>query len=151
MIEGVVTKALRVIPDERGRLMEILRDDDEVFDRFGQIYMTTVHKGVVKAWHYHRQQTDRVAVVHGMIKLVLCDWREDSPTYREVREFFIGEHNPLLVRIPPFVLHGWKGIGEDTAVVINVPNRHYEYDQPDELRLPWNSPEVGYDWGIKFC
>ena len=150
MIEGVVTKALRVIPDERGRLMEILRDDDEVFDRFGQVYMTTVHCGVVKAWHYHSKQTDRVAVVHGMIKLVLCDWRPDSPTYREIQEFFIGEHNPLMVRIPPHVLHGWKGIGDKEAVVINIPNRHYEYAEPDELRLPWDSPEVGYDWDIKF-
>jgi dTDP-4-dehydrorhamnose 3,5-epimerase len=150
MIEGVVTRKLRVIPDERGRLMEIMRDDDELFTRFGQVYMTTVYPGVVKAWHYHRLQTDHVAVVHGMIKMVLCDWRPESPTYREIVELFIGEHNPLLVIIPPLVLHGWKGIGEKEAVVVNVPDRHYEYKSPDELRLPYDSPEVGYDWGARF-
>ncbi|MCE5270521.1 dTDP-4-dehydrorhamnose 3,5-epimerase family protein [bacterium] len=150
MIEGVATKTLKVIPDERGRLMEILRDDDALFDRFGQLYMTSVHPGVVKAWHYHSDQTDHVAVVHGMIKLALCDWRPGSPTYRQVQEFFLGEHNPLLVRIPPMVLHGWKGIGEKEALVVNLPNRHYQYDHPDELRLAWDDPEVPYDWAIKF-
>lgn len=150
MIEGVAVKPLRVFPDERGRLMEILRDDDELFDRFGQIYMTTVYPGVVKAWHCHKDQSDRVAVVHGMIKLVLCDWRPDSPTHRQIQEFFIGEHNPLLVRIPPMVLHGWKCIAEKETVVVNIPNRHYEYKSPDEIRLPWDSPEIGYDWSIKF-
>jgi dTDP-4-dehydrorhamnose 3,5-epimerase len=150
MIQGVVTKKLRVIPDERGRLMEILRDDDEMFDRFGQVYMTTNYPGVVKAWHYHKHQTDNVACIHGMIKLVLCDWRKESETYRRIEEFFIGEHNPLLVQIPPMVLHGWKGLGVKETIVVNIPNKHYVYDDPDELRLPYDSEEVGYDWHIKF-
>ena len=150
MIEGVKKKKLKVVPDERGRLMEILRDDDEMFERFGQIYMTTVFPGVVKAWHYHKKQTDNVACIHGRIKLVLCDWRKDSKTYKEIMEFFIGEHNPLLIQIPAMVLHGWKGIGQKEAIVVNVPDQHYEYDNPDELRLPYDSAEVGYDWNIKF-
>ena len=150
MIQGVVTKKLRVIPDERGRLTEILRDDDEMFDRFGQAYMTTIFPGVVKAWHYHKKQTDSVACIHGMIKLVLCDWRKDSETYRRIEEFFIGEHNPMLVQIPPMVLHGWKGLGAKEAVTVNIPNIHYVYDDPDELRLPYDSEEVDYDWSIKF-
>ena len=150
MIQGVVTKKLRVIPDERGRLTEILRDDDEMFDRFGQAYMTTVFPGVVKAWHYHKQQTDNVACIHGMIKLALCDWRQESETYRRIEEFIIGEHNPLLVQIPPMVLHGWKGLGAKEAIVVNLPNEHYVYDDPDELRLPYDSEEVGYDWQTRF-
>ena len=68
MIEGVKTKKLRVIPDERGRLMEILRSDDDLFDKFGQVYMTTAYPGVVKGWHYHKVQTDHFCVVYGMMK-----------------------------------------------------------------------------------
>jgi len=150
MIQGVVTKKLRVIPDERGRLMEILRDDDEMFGRFGQAYITTIFPGVVKAWHYHKQQTDNVACIHGMIKLALCDWRKESETHRRIEEFFIGEHNPLLVQIPPMVLHGWKGLGGKEAIVVNLPDKHYVYDSPDELRLPYDSEEVGYDWQTRF-
>ena len=100
MIEGVKTKVLKVIPDERGRVMEILRADDELFLKFGQVYITTTYPQVVKAWHYHKVQTDHIVAVQGMIKLVLYDPRENSPTKGEVNEFFIGVHNPLLVQVP---------------------------------------------------
>jgi dTDP-4-dehydrorhamnose 3,5-epimerase len=130
-IEGVWTKTLKVIPDERGRLMEILRADDEGFRSFGQVYMTTNYPGVVKAWHRHEKQEDMVACVKGMIKLVLYDPRPDSPSTGTVNEFFIGEHNPMLVRVPAGVYHGWKGISE-------------------EHRLPWDTPEIPYDWDIVF-
>ena len=149
MIDGVATKKLRVIPDERGRLMEILRSDDELFSRFGQVYMTTVYPGVVKGWHYHKKQTDHFAVVKGMAKLVLYDNRDDSPTKGDINEFFIGEHNPLLVKIPPLVLHGFKCISEEEAVCINVPSEVYDYDQPDEFRVDPDKNDIPYDWGRK--
>jgi dTDP-4-dehydrorhamnose 3,5-epimerase len=78
MIEGVKTKRLRVIPDERGRLMEILRADDELFQQFGQVYISTTYPQVVKAWHFHKIQTDNIAVLKGLLKLTLYDPREGS-------------------------------------------------------------------------
>ena len=149
MIEGVKIKSLRVIPDERGRLMEILRADDELFVKFGQVYMTTVYPGVVKAWHYHKKQTDNITCVHGMIKLVLYDARSGSPTYGEVNELFIGVHNPQLVQIPPLVYHGIKGISVEEAIVINIPTEPYDYEHPDEYRVDPYSGEVPYDWRRK--
>lgn len=149
MISGVRVKQLRVIPDERGRLMEILRADDPLFEKFGQVYMTTAYPGVVKAWHYHKQQTDNFAVLKGMVKLVLYDPRKDSPTQGEVNEFFLGEHNPQLVQIPNLVLHGFKCVGAEEAMVINCPTEVYRYDAPDEFRLDPFSAEVPYDWDIK--
>jgi len=149
MIQDVNTKNLRVIPDERGYLMEILRNDDPFFDKFGQVYMTTAYPGVVKGWHFHKTQTDYFTCVLGMIKLVLHDARDESSTNGETQEFFIGECNPMLVSIPPGVLHGFKGIGDKTAIIINTITETYKYDQPDEHRIPWNSPEVGYDWDLK--
>ncbi len=149
MIQGVRVKQLRVIPDERGRLMEILRSDDDLFIRFGQLYMTTAFPGVVKGWHYHKKQVDHFAVVKGMIKLVLYDQREDSPTRGETNEFFLGEHNPQLVQIPNLVLHGFKCTGNEEAIVINCPTELYRYHEPDEFRIDPFSMEVPYDWGIK--
>jgi len=149
MIEGVRVKKLRVIPDERGRLMEILRSDDELFSRFGQVYMTTAYPGVVKGWHYHKLQTDNITVVRGMMKLVLYDGREGSPTHGEINEFFIGEHNPLLVQIPPLVLHGFKCISEYEAIAVNIPTEKYNYERPDEYRLPPHTSEIPYDWARK--
>jgi dTDP-4-dehydrorhamnose 3,5-epimerase len=149
MIDGVQVKALRVIPDERGRLMEILRNDDEIFQQFGQVYMTTTYPNVVKAWHYHKLQTDNVAVVKGMLKLVLYDRRDGSPTKGEINEFFIGEHNPLLVQIPKEVYHGWMCISETEAIVVNIPTEPYNRTEPDEHRLHPHENDIPYEWARK--
>lgn len=149
MIEGVKLKKLRIIPDERGRLMEILRADDECFIKFGQVYLTTGFPGVVKAWHYHKVQTDNFAVVKGMMKVVLYDSRPGSPTKGEVNEFFIGELNPTLLTIPPLVYHGFKCVSETEAFVVNTPTEAYSYKQPDEFRVDAHSKEIPYDWTRK--
>ena len=149
MIEGVIIKKLRVIPDERGRLMEILRRDDEVFEGFGQVYMTTAYPGVVKGWHYHKKQSDNMAVVKGTMKIVLYDGREDSPTYKEVNEFFVGEHNPILVHIPRYVYHGFKCVSTEEAIVVNTPTETYNYEDPDEFRVHPHENDIPYDWGRK--
>ena len=149
MIDGVKVKQLRVIADERGRLMEILRADDPEFIKFGQVYMTTVRPGVVKAWHSHKKQTDAMAVVAGMAKIVLYDGRKDSPTHGEVNEFFVGEHNPILVQIPSGVHHGMKGVGEREAIIINTVTEPYNRDEPDEFRLDPHDNDIPYDWALK--
>jgi dTDP-4-dehydrorhamnose 3,5-epimerase len=149
MIDGVKTKTLKVLPDERGRLMEILRADDPLFLRFGQVYMTTTNPGVVKAWHKHEKQTDNLACVQGMIKLALYDPRENSPTFKELNQFYIGVHNPLLVQIPAGVYHGWMCVSEEEATVINIPTEVYKYEHPDEQRLDPYENDIPYDWRRK--
>ena len=149
MIEGVRIKRLKVIPDERGRLMEMLRADDEIFLKFGQVYMTTAYPGAVKAWHYHKKQVDHFVVVKGMMKVVLYDGRERSSTYKEINEFFMGEHNPILLQIPPLVFHGFKCISESEAIVINCPTEVYSHQDPDEYRVEPHGGEIPYDWSRK--
>jgi dTDP-4-dehydrorhamnose 3,5-epimerase len=145
-IQGVKTKRLAVVPDERGWLMEILRNDDQdLFTRFGQVYLSATYPGVVKAWHYHERQTDTFACVAGMVKLVLADTREDSPTRGLFNEFFLGVHNPVLVQVPNLVYHGWKCISLEPALVINVPDEPYNRAQPDERRLAPHGT-LAYDW-----
>jgi dTDP-4-dehydrorhamnose 3,5-epimerase len=149
MINGVSIKELRVIPDERGYLMEMLRSDWEEYEKFGQVYITAVYPGVVKGWHFHKIQTDHFICVHGMAKVVLYDGREESPTHGEVNEFFLGKLKPALLKIPPGVIHGFKGIGEEMTLIVNVPTELYDYDQPDEHRLPPHTDQIPYDWSRK--
>ena len=149
MIEGVKTRKLRLIPDERGYLMEMFRSDWEEFEKFGQVYVTAVYPGVVKGWHYHKLQTDHFICVKGMAKVVLYDNRDDSPTKGEVNEFFMGEQNPAMLTIPPGVLHGFKGISTEMTLIVNVPDQLYNYEKPDEYRFPAHSPEIPYDWERK--
>lgn len=149
MIDGVAAKTLNVIPDERGRLMEILRSDDDIFTQFGQVYMTTTYPGVVKAWHYHKKQEDFIACVKGMIKLVLYDDREGSSTRGQIDEFYVGDHKPRLVRVPRMVYHGWKCISLDEALIINAPTMVYNYREPDEFRIDPHINDIPYDWERK--
>jgi dTDP-4-dehydrorhamnose 3,5-epimerase len=148
-IDGVTTKQLTVHADERGRLMEMLRADDPFFAQFGQAYLTTAYPGAVKAWHYHERQVDHFTCVRGMMKVVLYDDRPGSPTRGTVNEFFIGDHNPMLVRIPAGVYHGFKCISEHEALIVNVPTEVYRYDQPDEFRIDAHDPAIPYDWSRK--
>lgn len=148
MIDGVVVRNLKRITDERGWLMEILRSDWELFEKFGQVYVTTANPKVVKAWHMHKKQTDNLACVKGEAKLVLYDGREGSKTEGEINEFKIGEKNPLLVKIPAGVWHGFTATGGEEAMVVNVPTALYNYDKPDEYRLPPDTKEIPYDWKL---
>lgn len=146
MIEGVRAKRLVLIPDERGRLMEILRCDDDIFVNFGQVYITTAYPGIVKAWHYHKLQDDFFTCIKGKIRLALYDSRENSPTYKELNEFIISLDSPILVRIPALVYHGFKCISDEEAIVINTVTKPYNHTNPDEYRVdPYNN-DIAYDW-----
>lgn len=145
-IDGVLVQVLRVIPDDRGRLMEILRADDGLFAGFGQVYMTTTYPGVVKAWHMHAHQTDHICAVAGMFRVALFDAREDSPTRFAIQEIYMGEHNPVLVRIPPGVYHGWLCVSEHEGMIVNIPDKLYDYVKPDEYRLPYDTNQIPYAW-----
>ena len=146
MIEGVKLKELKVIPDERGWLFEILRCDEDIFEHFGQVYLTTCYPDVVKAWHYHKLQADNLICIKGMIKLALYDGRETSPTFKEVNEFFLGEKRPALLKVPPNIYHGFKAVGGETAYIINIPTHPYNHSSPDEFRLPPDTGEIPYNW-----
>lgn len=147
MIEGVHIRPLKQIPDERGTVMHMLRCDDPWFEKFGEIYFSAVYPGVIKGWHLHRRMTLNYAVVAGMIKLVLYDAREGSPTRREVVELFTGENNYALITIPPGIWNGVKGIGVKPAIVANCASEPHD---PEEIvRLDPLSEEIPYDWALK--
>ena len=149
LIDGVSVKELRLIPDERGYLMEMLRSDDEIFQEFGQVYLSVAYPGVVKGWHYHKVQTDFFTIVKGMMKVVLYDDRPDSPTRGEINEFFMGDNNPILLKIPVGTMHGYKTIGTEPSLLVNFPTQLYNREEPDEYREPYDSERIPYDWDIK--
>jgi dTDP-4-dehydrorhamnose 3,5-epimerase len=147
MIDGVKIKPLKVIPDDRGLLMEMLRSDDPDFQKFGQVYVTMVLPGVAKAWHYHKIQTDHFVCVGGKAKVGLFDAREGSPTKGETQTVVLGFPDQSLLVIPPGVHHGFTPVGDQPAFIVNVPTELYNYSEPDEYRRPFDDPEIGYDWG----
>ena len=146
MIEGVKVVPLRQIPDERGTVMHMLKRTDPHFLRFGEIYFTTVHPGVVRGWHKHGRMTLNYACVYGRIKLVLYDDRDGSVTRGEVMEQFLGPANDYqLVQIPTNVWNSFKGLGEETSILANCATEPHTKDftlssDPFDRSIP-------YDWG----
>ena len=149
MIEGVEIKKLKLIPDSRGFLMEMLRCDDKLFEKFGQVYLSVCKPGVVKGWHYHKKQIDNFVVVKGNAKVVLYDGRKDSQTKDDLQEVFMGEDNPILLKIPTYVVHGITPVGDEPSYLINCPTLPYDYKSPDEFRISFKSKEIPYDWGLE--
>jgi len=146
-IDGLRVTPLRRIPDERGAVMHMLREDDEAFERFGEIYFSLVYPNVVKGWHLHRRMTLNYAVPVGMIKLVCFDERPDSPTRGNVHELHVGELNYALVTIPPLIWNGFKGEGDRAALVANCATVAHD---PEEIeRLDPFSDRVPYDWSLR--
>jgi dTDP-4-dehydrorhamnose 3,5-epimerase len=143
-IDGMFVTPLRIIRDERGSVMHMLRDDSQRFERFGEIYFSTVDPGAVKAWHLHREMALNYAVPVGMITLVCYDDRDGSPTKGNVVELHVGESNYVLVTIPPLVWNGFTCKSPHTAVVANCATVHHS---PEEIeRIDPFSDLIPYNW-----
>jgi len=146
-IGGVIIRSIEKIPDERGSVYHMLRCDDPIFEKFGEIYFSVVYPGAVKGWHLHREMTLNYAVMQGMIKLVLYDDREGSLTRGNLMELFLGEENYCLVKIPPKIWNGFKGIGIKPAIVANCATLPHD---PNEIeRISPFTDKIPYDWGLK--
>ncbi len=145
-IHDVTVTPLRRIPDERGAIFHMLREDSPVFERFGEIYFSLVYPGVVKGWHVHSKMTLNYAVPVGMVKLALYDDREGSPTRGAVQEIHLGELNYALVTIPTMVWNGFKGEGTGPALVANCAT--IPHDPAEIERLDPFQNEIPYDWAL---
>jgi dTDP-4-dehydrorhamnose 3,5-epimerase len=146
MITDVLIHPLRQIVDERGKVMHMLRRDDPHFEQFGEIYFSVVYPNVVKGWHLHKRMTLNYAVITGMIKLVLYDDRETSPTRHQLIQMFLGESNYVLVKIPPGIWNGFKGIGVTPAIVANCATE--PHDPVEIVRMDPFTDKIPYDWGL---
>lgn len=146
MIAGVQVRTVEVKPDERGRFAELFRADEDGFPRFGQVHLTAVYPGVVKAWHRHRHRTDVLYAASGMVRLGLYDPRQDSATAGEVNEFFLGDHAPLRITIPPGVWFGFKGVGRREALLVVFTDEPSNAFVPDEERWDPEANEIPFDW-----
>ena len=151
LIAGVEIEPLQVFPDDRGFFTELARlgkglaakmVPDDI--RKIQISLTLTYPGTIKAIHYHSEQTDLWAPVSGMVQVFLCDLRRHSKTFGAINTIFAGRFQPWEILIPPGVGHGYKALGIEPIQLVYFTDRHY--NPADELRLPYNHPDIAYDW-----
>ena len=152
LLEGVEVDQIPVWPDDRGHFLEVQRIGSGLVRHFPpestQVSATVTYSGVVKAFHYHLHQHDCWTVVKGMLQVALVDLRRHSPTFRLRNTLYVGEKRPWQVLIPPGVAHGYKVIAPESAVLVYVTSRFY--DPSDEYRIPFNDPDLSYDWNTQF-
>ena len=146
MIEGVHLKKLAVHSDDRGILMEVLREEDPGFAPIKQTTYTEAYPGVIKAFHWHRRQWDMWFFVSGMAQVVLYDLRPESPTHRQTDVVIMGERAPGLLAIPIGVAHGYRVLGNKPAGLLYHTTEAYDPADPDEERIPFDDPTIGFDW-----
>ena len=145
-IDGVSVVPLARIPDERGTIYHMLRRTDPHFVEFGEIYFSSIYRGVIKGWHRHRKMVLNYACVRGRIKLVLYDERPDSPSKGRIQEEFLGPDDYSLVVIPPGIWTGFKGMAEESLVANCASLPH---DPSNTERLDPSSDRIPYDWSVR--
>ena len=144
MIDGVVVEKLAIIKDDRGSVMRMIRKDSPLFGGCGEIYFSQVNLGAVKAWKKHLRMTQLFAVPSGNIKLVIYDDRESSSTKGQISEIECGEDNYCLVKIPPMLWYGFKGLSAASALIVNCADIVHD---PDEImRCPPDHSSIPYEW-----
>jgi dTDP-4-dehydrorhamnose 3,5-epimerase len=148
MIQGVQVSQRRIIPDDRGKILHIMKSSDSLFSSFGEVYCSTVYPGVVKGWHLHKKMTLNYVALKGNIKFVLYDARPESTTYGQIQEIFMGENQYVMVKVPPMIWNGFTCIGNEEAFVINFTDIPHD---PDEIiRMdPHHNELINYDWAVK--
>lgn len=149
MINGIKIKKLNIFTDDRGFIAEIIKDGEETFFEVKQTTYTETYPGVIKAFHWHKNQTDAWFVASGMAQVVLYDLRESSPTFKETNIFYLGEQNRSMLLIPPGVAHGYRVLGNEPVKLFYHTDKIYDPKNPDEERIAFDDPVVGFDWRTK--
>jgi dTDP-4-dehydrorhamnose 3,5-epimerase len=150
-VSGVQFRPTRPVPHDDGHVTEVARAGWEVLGNpLVQVHVTTTFAGRIRAWGLHPQGSDRLFVVSGLVRFVVFDGRKESPTVGRHDVFVVSDKNPGLLVVPPNLYHGWKNIGPSEAIIINMPDRVYDYEHPDALDLPWDSEAaariIPYRW-----
>ncbi len=144
MLKDVIVVPRLVIPDMRGKVQRIWREEEQIV-RAHEVYVSTVYPGVVKGWHGYKSKDLFYTVVKGNVKLVLYDNRPGSPTHHDYQEIVLGERNPLAVKVPHGVMNAFVGIGQEEAVVVVVASEVFDED----TTIRWNLDELEYNWSVK--
>lgn len=155
LIDGVQIEPLQIYPDDRGFFTELARlgkglATNMVPDAVHkiQVSLTLTYPGTIKAIHYHSEQTDLWAPISGMVQVFLYDLRRHSKTFGAINTIFAGRFQPWEILIPPGVAHGYKALGVEPIQLVYFTDRHY--NPADELRLPYNHPDIAYDWETQY-
>ena len=144
MIQDVQIYPLKIISDDRGKVMHMLRSDSPAFKNFGEVYFSTIYHNVVKGWHLHKESYLNYACIKGEVKLTLFDNRKDSKTKNEFQEILLSPKNYVLVKIKPNIWNGFKGLSKEESIIANCLT--LPHNEKEMVRKAPNDKFFNYEW-----
>jgi len=151
LIAGVQIEPYAVWPDDRGYFLEVARLREGLVADFPpectQVSTAFNYPGIIKAFHFHRFQTDFWVPAAGLLQVALVDMRVESKTFGWKNTLYVGNLRPWQILIPPGVAHGYKVIGSQPSVLVYITN--HKYDPSDEGRIRHDDVGIGYDWELQ--
>ena len=147
MIDGVIITPKKQISDDRGKIIHMLRNDDKIFKKFGEIYFSCIYPNKIKAWHLHKSMTLNYSLIYGKIKLVLFDDRKKSKTYKNFQEIILATENYSVVTVPPMIWNGFKCLSKETSILANCSD--IPHDTKEIERKNFNDKYISYNWSEK--
>ena len=143
-IDGLIITPLKQFKSQNGKVMHMLKENDKVYKRFGEIYFSLTNPGIIKGWYQHKKNTSNFAVIKGILKLVIFDDRSFSNSSKRIKEIILSEDNYSLITIPPLIWYGFKSIGNDVAILANCTD--FPHDQSESNRIDVDDSSIPYDW-----
>ena len=147
MIEGIKITKLKQISDDRGKIMHMMRIDYSIFEKFGEIYFSTVKPKIIKAWHLHKAATLNYVCINGKVRLVLYDDREGSKTYKNHQELILSPDDYFMVTIPPLIWNGFQGIDINESIIANCMS--FPHDEKEMVRKDPTDKYFAYNWNFE--
>ena len=144
MIHDIKITPLKIISDDRGKVMHMLRKDSAIFDKFGEIYFSTIYYKSIKAWHLHKESVLNYACIKGKVKLVLFDDRKESPSKGIYQELTLSPEDYFLVTIPSNIWNGFKGLDKNESIIANCLT--LPHDEKEMVRKDPFDKTFNYNW-----
>ena len=144
MIHDIKITPLKIISDDRGKVMHMLRTDTKIFKQFGEIYFSTIYNKAIKGWHLHKESYLNYTCIKGEVKLVLFDDRNDSPSKNKFQEIILSPKNYCLITIPPNIWNGFKGLDKEESIIANCLT--IAHNEKEMIRKNPFDKKFNYQW-----
>ncbi|MDD4975459.1 MAG: dTDP-4-dehydrorhamnose 3,5-epimerase family protein [Bacteriovorax sp.] len=144
LIVGIETFPLKIIRDERGAVMHMIRSSDPYFEKFGELYFSLINPGQVKGWKKHKEIYQYMVVPEGMVQIVFYDDRDNSQTKGLLKCVEFGVANYLLLKVPPNVWYSFKAVSKTHALIANCTTA--PHDPKESETLPLETSSIPFRW-----
>ena len=120
MIEGVKIIPKKQIIDERGKIMHMVRNDDEHFTKFGEIYFNEIKLKKKKGWILHKKNHCLIVCVTGKVKFFFID------RLKKEKDITLTSNSGNILKIPPRIWFAFQGLSKNSIIANLIETPHQD-------------------------